>query len=157
MLGHALGRPARSASTMHLRPSANFRAGMSERCTPHVNVKIRPPGIEPGTIWLPQVFTVRCSTNWAIAGLRKPLDWCFHAPHAQLNFRQCFIFKFWIFKFSSEFLNFGTPSPPPEFKNSIENLNFEICEFLNFWIFKFFRRNFQFWPPNPQIREFLNS
>ena len=30
---------------------------------------IRPPGIEPGTIWLLLHTTVRCSTNWAIAGL----------------------------------------------------------------------------------------
>ena len=29
---------------------------------------IRPPGIEPGTIWSLLQTTVRCSTNWAIAG-----------------------------------------------------------------------------------------
>ena len=47
-------------------------AVMSDLVAPrrgHLSEKIRPPGIEPGTIWLLQHSTVRCSTNWAIAGL----------------------------------------------------------------------------------------
>ena len=34
-----------------------------------IDPKIRPPGIEPGTIWFLLKSTVRCSTNWAIAGM----------------------------------------------------------------------------------------
>ena len=35
-------------------------------------LKLRPPGIEPGTIWLLLQITIRCSTNWAIAGMIWP-------------------------------------------------------------------------------------